>query len=75
MPGDTKFYQPYQKPSKRLIKVEDEAPQAPTGTTVVAQFKSPEGDISGPSLNLPADVNPEQLQLLLNNLLNNVRVP
>jgi ribosome assembly protein 4 len=72
MPGDTKFYQPYQNPSKRLVKKEETAPQAPTGTTVVAQFKSPEGNISGPSVNLPADVTPEQLQLLLNNLLNNV---
>jgi ribosome assembly protein 4 len=39
--------------------------------TVVAQFKSPEGVPQGPPLNLPVDSTPEQLMLLLNNLLQN----
>ena len=43
----------------------------PEGLKIVAQFKSPEGALSGPPVTLPADVTPEQLQLLLNNLLQN----
>jgi ribosome assembly protein 4 len=70
MPGETKFFQPYHKPSKKLIKTPDAVPIAPQGQTVVAQFKSPEGHISDP-LNLPANATPDQLQLLLNNLLQN----
>ena len=38
---------------------------------VLAQFKSPEGENSGPPLNLPSNVTPDQLQLLLNTLLKN----
>jgi len=41
-------------------------------TNVIAQFYNEEGVASGPALSLPADVNPEQLALLLNNLLGNV---
>lgn len=73
MPGDTKFHKPYHRPtSKKLVKEAEPLPQAPVGSTVVAQFKSPEGDVSGPALNLPANATPEQLELLLNNLLSNV---
>ncbi|KAG2223667.1 hypothetical protein INT45_007245 [Circinella minor] len=44
-------------------------PLMPEGTKVVAQFKSADGESTGPPLNLPADVTPEQLELLLNQLL------
>lgn len=44
----------------------------PEGTMIVAQFKSADGDVTGPPLNLPGDVSPEQLELLLNQLLNQV---
>ncbi|KAI9099433.1 quinon protein alcohol dehydrogenase-like superfamily [Phlyctochytrium arcticum] len=72
MGGETKF-QPYIKPRRRLPgdKGPEVIPVAPKGMTVVAQFKSPEGEPCGPQLNLPANVNPEQLALLINNLLNN----
>ncbi|KAL0077431.1 quinon protein alcohol dehydrogenase-like superfamily [Phycomyces blakesleeanus] len=39
------------------------------GQKIVAQFKSSDGDVTGPPLNLPGDVTPEQLELLLNQLL------
>ncbi|CEP09213.1 hypothetical protein [Parasitella parasitica] len=42
----------------------------PVGQKVVAQFKTAEGEATGPPLNLPGDVTPEQLELLLNQLLN-----
>lgn len=74
MPGETKL--PVSKPKNP--KMEDlvlaAKPVAPTGTTVVAQFKSPEGDTVGPPLNIPADIDVEQLQILLNSLLQNVRI-
>ncbi|KAJ1527329.1 Notchless protein 1, partial [Nowakowskiella sp. JEL0078] len=38
---------------------------------VLAQFVSEDGELHGPQLNLPLDVSPTQLQLLLNNLLQN----
>lgn len=44
----------------------------PEGTKIVAQLKSPDGDSTGPPLSLPGDATPEQLQLLLNQLLNQV---
>ncbi|KAJ3400980.1 hypothetical protein HDV05_000732, partial [Chytridiales sp. JEL 0842] len=64
----------YVKPSKLKAMKEAERAAAlviPEGSTVIAQFKSPEGEISGPTLNLPAGTTPEQLQLLLNQLLAN----
>ncbi|ORZ03817.1 quinon protein alcohol dehydrogenase-like superfamily [Syncephalastrum racemosum] len=42
----------------------------PEGTKIVAQLRSPDGDSTGPPLSLPGDATPEQLQLLLNQLLN-----
>jgi ribosome assembly protein 4 len=72
MPGETTVKsQPWHRPSKKLVKPVEETPNAPTGMTVVAQFKSPEGVPQGPPLNLPVDSTPEQLMLLLNNLLQN----
>lgn len=47
------------------------APVATSGKHIVCQFKSPDGDSSGPPLNLPADTNPEILEVLLNQLLKN----
>ncbi|KAJ3057102.1 hypothetical protein HK097_000566 [Rhizophlyctis rosea] len=72
MPGDTRV-SPYPRPSTRKKKkqVEDDKPVVPEGTTIVAQLRSTEGEPCGPPLNLPVNVNPEQLALLLNNLLQN----
>lgn len=44
----------------------------PIGQKVVAQFKTADGESTGPPLNLPGDATPEQLELLLNQLLNQV---
>lgn len=44
----------------------------PIGQKVVAQFKTADGESTGPPLNLPANATPEQLELLLNQLLNQV---
>jgi ribosome assembly protein 4 len=44
----------------------------PPGQKVIAQFKTAEGESTGPPLNLPGDATPEQLELLLNQLLNQV---
>ena len=41
---------------------------------LTAQFKSTDGETTGPPLNLPADATPEQLQLLINELLGSVRM-
>ena len=40
---------------------------------IIAQLKSVDDEPCGPPLSLPANVTPEQLQLLVNQLLNNVR--
>ncbi|RUS16500.1 WD40-repeat-containing domain protein [Endogone sp. FLAS-F59071] len=42
---------------------------------LIAQFKSVDGETTGPPLNLPADTTPEQLQLLINELLGNSEDP
>lgn len=39
--------------------------------TTIIQFKSPDGDATGPSLDVPLSSTPEQLAALLNNLLQN----
>jgi hypothetical protein len=76
MPGETTFHKPYHRPSKKLNTKKESVhvSTGPTGMTVTAQFQSPEGSISGPSLNLPANVTPDQLSLLLNHLLSNASV-
>lgn len=56
--------------AKAAIKAAAEA--MPEGQTIVAQFQTEDGESTGPPLNLPADVNPEQLELLLNQLLQQV---
>src|ERR1044071_6466846 len=40
--------------------------------TIIAQFKSIDGETTSSPLSLPANVTPEQLELLINRLLNNV---
>ncbi|CAO3632863.1 unnamed protein product [Cunninghamella blakesleeana] len=52
--------------AKAAIKAAAETMQE--GQKVVAQFKTEDGESTGPPLNLPADVTPEQLELLLNQL-------
>ncbi len=42
------------------------------GGTLVAQFKSVDGVTEGPQLDIPVDTTPQQLQLLINELLQNV---
>ena len=41
-------------------------------STVIVQFKSQDGDVSGPQLEMPIDASIEQLEGLLNQLLSNV---
>ena len=43
--------------------------------TVVAVIKSTEGASIGPALNLPVEITPAQLELLVNQLLQNVPPP
>lgn len=76
--GETRF-QPYIKAGplhenkvlkkKNALKGENTEVVAPEGKTVVAQFQDVNGNISGPPLNIPANITPDQLQLLLNSLL------
>ncbi|KAI8972071.1 WD40-repeat-containing domain protein [Pilobolus umbonatus] len=47
----------------------------PVGQTIIAQFKNAEGETTGPPLNLPANATPEQLELLINQLLNQAEDP
>ncbi|KAJ3251353.1 hypothetical protein HK103_002444 [Boothiomyces macroporosus] len=73
MPQEKKAYElrthkPY--PTDPLLKKKDR-PKAPENTKVFAQFVDPDGQVCGPPLNLPVDATPEQLALLLNNLLEN----
>lgn len=42
---------------------------AATPANVIIQFQSPEGEATGPQLDVPHDVTPEQLETLLNGLL------
>ncbi|KAI8927399.1 hypothetical protein BC831DRAFT_510942 [Entophlyctis helioformis] len=67
-------HKPYEKPPSKRVRgklMPDAPPQPPAGAKVVAQFQSTDGQTAGPPLNLPIDVTPEQLELLLNNLLQN----
>lgn len=40
--------------------------------SIIAQFITAEGEVTGSPLSLPANATPEQLELLINQLLNNV---
>ena len=64
---------PYKKLTRsERLKALAEPKLPPPGVKVIAQFKDPEGEFTGPPLNLPIDATPEQLALLLNHLLQNV---
>ncbi|KAI9207434.1 WD40-repeat-containing domain protein [Polychytrium aggregatum] len=78
MGGETRMHPYKAKEKKKHLKTkeellaENEPPVAPEGRTVIAQFiSSDDGSSTGPPLNLPANVTPEQLKLLLNDLLQN----
>ena len=43
-------------------------------SSALVQFRSREGQDTGPQLTIPVDVNIEQLNLLVNRLLSNVRI-
>jgi ribosome assembly protein 4 len=58
----------HKRPEKRQ-KIEK--PIAPEGVKIIAQFQNQDSEHTGPPLNIPVDITPEQLTLLLNNLLEN----
>jgi ribosome assembly protein 4 len=71
MPGETRIAVPRPAnptPSTPYIPA---APTAASLAHVVCQFRSSDGESAGPPLNLPADANPEILEVLLNQLLKN----
>ncbi|KXZ41140.1 hypothetical protein GPECTOR_735g893 [Gonium pectorale] len=45
--------------------------EAPVDTSIIIQFQSSNGDDTGPQLDIPHNVTPAQLEVLLNGLLNN----
>eukprot|EP00887_Chlorella_sp_A99_P001715 scaffold8.g1715.t1 len=55
-----------ERPAVKKQKVEAAAPAA---ANVIIQFRSPEGEATGPELDVPHDVTPQQLEALLNGLL------
>ncbi|KAJ3118802.1 hypothetical protein HDU96_008526 [Phlyctochytrium bullatum] len=68
------LYSPYVKPQKEAEEKEKEqqARLIPEeGATVVAQFRTADGDVTGPTVTLPTSTNQEQLNLLINELLKN----
>jgi len=44
------------------------------GRTVLVQLRTQEGETTGPALDVPVDITPQQLELLINELLKNVCV-
>lgn len=62
------------RPAKqpRLLGVDHTIPSNTTTSSIIIQFEShADGQATGPQLDVPHDVTPAQLELLLNNLLNN----
>ena len=53
-------------------KTADVVEEMPLGQNVIAQFKSMDGESTGPPLNLPVNATPDQLEMLLNQLMNTV---
>lgn len=49
------------------------AEQGETGQSVMCQLTDPEGNHLGPSMSLPQNASPKELQQIVNKLLNNVR--
>jgi hypothetical protein len=48
-------------------------PSTQSQSRIFAQFRSPEGEIKGPQLEIPLDLSPKQLNAVLNELLGNER--
>ncbi|KAI8815386.1 quinon protein alcohol dehydrogenase-like superfamily [Cladochytrium replicatum] len=69
-PAELKRFHPYQRPAVAKKQREEEF-IASLPSNVVVQFKSTEGELTGPPVNLPVETNQEQLQLLINELLKN----
>ncbi|GFR44734.1 hypothetical protein Agub_g6062 [Astrephomene gubernaculifera] len=62
------------EPPKKMARREQAANQkdaAPTDVSIIIQFQSSTGDDTGPQLDIPHNVTPAQLEVLLNGLLNN----
>ncbi|CAG8491779.1 7743_t:CDS:2 [Ambispora leptoticha] len=62
---------PKPKNKKKSLPIKEDQTETDNVGNVIAQLKSVDGETSGPSLSLPANVTPEQLLLLINELLNN----
>lgn len=65
---------PYVKPAvlaARRAAEREAALVVPAGSMIVAQFMSPEGETSGPPLTLPAGSTPDQLKMVVNEILGN----
>ncbi|KAG9299423.1 hypothetical protein G9A89_009375 [Geosiphon pyriformis] len=62
---------PVRKSKKRRLETSKVDKEEESQGNVIAQLKSVEGESSGPPLSLPANVTPQQLQLLINQLLDN----
>jgi hypothetical protein len=58
--------------ARQKRKAAEAVEQIPEGQNVIAQFKSIDGETTGPPLNLPVNVTPDQLEMLLNQLMNTV---
>lgn len=58
----------HDRPTKQQKRDKDE--EAKLMANVIIQFVSPEGQPTGPQLDIPHDVTPKQLEVLLNGLLN-----
>lgn len=56
------------RPTKQQKRGEDQ--EAKLTANVIIQFVSPEGQPTGPQLDIPHDVTPKQLEVLLNGVLN-----
>jgi redox-regulated HSP33 family molecular chaperone len=48
-------------------------PSAQSQSRIFAQFRSQEGEVKGPQLEVPLDLTPKQLNAVLNELLGNER--
>ena len=64
MPDFPEIVKPHRQKDKKPL-------EPPANAKVVAQFQTADGEAVGPSLNLPIDATPEQLQLVLNRILQN----
>ena len=58
--------------SRQKRKAAEVVEELPASQNVIAQFKSVDGESTGPPLNLPVNATPDQLEMLLNQLMNTV---